>query len=120
MQKNNISLDLLPDIVISMGNNVSSYNIKSFLRDNHACIEHWEIDECGRIRDTYMCLTSVFECSIEGLDLHDAELFAEVNEIRYRIQENQTLCFPVGKEGILSVRLICESGEVSFQSVRFQ
>lgn len=66
MQKNNISLDLLPDIVISMGNNVSSYNIKSFLRDNHACIEHWEIDECGRIRDTYMCLTSVFECNIEG------------------------------------------------------
>lgn len=67
-----------------------------------------------------VCTKTHVECSIEGLDLHDAELFAEVNEIRYRIQENQTLCFPVCKEGILSVRLICESGEVSFQSVRFQ
>ena len=67
-----------------------------------------------------VCTKTHVECSIEGLDLHDAELFAEVNEIRYRIHENQTLCFPVCKEGILSVRLICESGEVSFQSVRFQ
>ncbi len=65
MQKNNLSKDLVPDLVISFGNNVSSYLIKSFLRANHANIEHWEVDPMGRIRDTYMCLTAVFECTPE-------------------------------------------------------
>ena len=65
MQKNNLSKELIPDIVISMGNNVASYAIKSILRANHSHIEHWEIDPCGRIRDTYMCLTTVFECSVD-------------------------------------------------------
>ena len=65
MQKNNLSKELIPDIVISMGNNVASYAIKSILRANHSHIEHWEIDPCGRRRDTYMCLTTVFECSVD-------------------------------------------------------
>ncbi len=63
MEKNNIPSELVPDLVISMGNNISSYCIKSFIRDHKKQIEHWEIDESGRIRDTYLCLTTVFECS---------------------------------------------------------
>ena len=56
---------LLPEIVISFGNNISSYEMKSFLRNNSSSIEHWVIDESGRIRDTYQSLTALFECTID-------------------------------------------------------
>lgn len=65
MHKNNINKELVPDIVISVGNNVSSYVIKTFLRENRSRVEHWSIDEMCRVRDTYMCLNTLFECSLD-------------------------------------------------------
>lgn len=50
-----------PDIVISMGNNYAAYNLKPFLRNHKTTIEHWQIDEQGRIRDVFQCLTKVIE-----------------------------------------------------------
>ena len=54
---------LLPDIVISFGNNQSAYKLKPFIRGGAKDIEHWQIDPAGRARDAFDCLTDVFECS---------------------------------------------------------
>lgn len=54
---------LVPDLVISMGNNIASYNIKPFLSSNSKKLVHWSIDENGRVRDVFKCLTKIFECS---------------------------------------------------------
>lgn len=55
---------LLPQIVISIGNNLSAYNMKPVFRENYKTIENWLVSESGEIRDTYKCLTEVFECSV--------------------------------------------------------
>lgn len=55
--------DLVPDIVISMGNNIASYKMKPFLREHSGTVEHWQVDESGRIRDMFECLTDVMEFS---------------------------------------------------------
>ncbi|MDD3414646.1 MAG: thiamine pyrophosphate-binding protein [Lachnospiraceae bacterium] len=53
---------LLPSLVISIGNNISSYDLKYILRSARN-IDHWQIDESGRIRDVFHHLSAVFECS---------------------------------------------------------
>ncbi len=63
MRKDYLTDDLLPDLVISCGNNVSSYHLKPFIRKNYLKVVHWTIDEGGRPRDTFKCLDTVFECS---------------------------------------------------------
>ena len=55
--------DLIPSLVISIGNNVASYDLKYILRRAKS-VDHWQIDESGRIRDVFQHLTAVFECSI--------------------------------------------------------
>ena len=55
---------LVPDIVISMGNNVSSYKLKSALSSVHKSIVHWQIDEGGRVRDMFKALKEIFECDV--------------------------------------------------------
>jgi len=54
---------LKPDIVISLGNNLSAYELKPFLRKNHETIENWLIRADGSVRDAYKCLTKIIECS---------------------------------------------------------
>ena len=61
--KKNISEELIPSLVISIGNNIASYDLKYILRKSKS-VEHWQIDESGRIRDVFQHLTAVFECSI--------------------------------------------------------
>lgn len=56
-------ISLLPDLVITLGNNLSAYNLKTFLRKNRKNIKHWQIDEAGRVRDVYQSLTTIFQCS---------------------------------------------------------
>lgn len=55
--------ELLPDIILSIGNNLSAYQLKPFLRNHHKTMENWYVSETGVIRDAYMSLTTVFECS---------------------------------------------------------
>lgn len=57
--------ELIPDLVISIGNNLSSYQLKPFLRKNYQKMENWLIDPSGKVRDAYKSLTKIFECSIE-------------------------------------------------------
>jgi 2-succinyl-5-enolpyruvyl-6-hydroxy-3-cyclohexene-1-carboxylate synthase len=59
----NTNAELVPDLVISLGNNLSSYGMKPFLRANSKRIRHFAIDESGRVRDVFKCLTDIFECS---------------------------------------------------------
>lgn len=55
--------ELTPDLVISLGNNIASYQLKPFLRRHSRSIKHWAIDEGGRIRDMFNSLIYVFECT---------------------------------------------------------
>lgn len=55
---------LVPDIVISIGNNLSAYKLKPFLRAHYKEIKNWLISESGEVRDAYKCLTDIFECSV--------------------------------------------------------
>lgn len=64
---------LKPDLVISIGNNLAAYKLKPFLRRNYKTIENWLIHETGQIRDTYQCLTEVFECSFSYFFEHILE-----------------------------------------------
>lgn len=61
--KKEIAAGLLPSLVISIGNNIASYDLKSILRRT-ADVEHWQIDESGRVRDVFHHLTTVFECTV--------------------------------------------------------
>lgn len=59
----NVNQSLVPDLVISLGNNVASYGMKPFLRANNKKFRHLAIDEGGRVRDVFKCLTDIFECT---------------------------------------------------------
>lgn len=65
MCKGSLTKEMVPEIVISLGNNLSAYGLKPFLRHNSGLFEHWSVDECGRIRDVVNGLTNVFECPAE-------------------------------------------------------
>ena len=58
-----IFTDLIPDLVISFGNNIASYKLKPLIKENKSAYTHWQIDEAGRIRDFSDRLTNVFECT---------------------------------------------------------
>lgn len=55
--------ELVPDLVISLGNNLANYGMKPFLRRNCNKFQHFAIDEGGRVRDVYKSLTTIFESS---------------------------------------------------------
>lgn len=56
--------ELIPDIVISIGNFVSTYRMKEILRNNKNSVENWLISECGEVRDPYYSLTHIFEGAV--------------------------------------------------------
>lgn len=56
--------EMMPDIVISYGNNITQ-GLKQMLRRNHGKFEHWLIQEDGRVIDMYKSLTTIFECPID-------------------------------------------------------
>ncbi len=61
-QKNDSQV-LIPDLVISFGNNIVSYGLKPLLRKNYLKFDHWSIDPSGRYRDVFKGLTDVICCS---------------------------------------------------------
>lgn len=58
--------NLLPDLVISIGNNLAAYKLKPFLRANYKKMENWYITSSGRVRDAYKSLTTIFEMSVSS------------------------------------------------------
>lgn len=54
--------DLIPEIVISFGNNLAAYNLKPFLRKHYKEIRNWLVSENGVVRDAYRSLTELIEC----------------------------------------------------------
>lgn len=80
----NIFSKVKPDLVISMGNNVASAQIKPMIRLYAKECEHWQIDPAGRIRDMFSCLTAVFECSVKQFFEHFVkEIEKEVEHTYY-------------------------------------
>lgn len=58
--------NLLPDLVISIGNNLAAYKLKPFLRANYKKMENWYISLSGKVRDSYKSLTTIFEMSVSS------------------------------------------------------
>ncbi|MBQ7225176.1 MAG: 2-succinyl-5-enolpyruvyl-6-hydroxy-3-cyclohexene-1-carboxylic-acid synthase [Clostridia bacterium] len=56
---------LVPDLVVSVGNNLSAYNLRPFLRRHYKEMNNWYVSKCGSVRDAYKCLTAIFEMSFE-------------------------------------------------------
>lgn len=56
--------EFLPDIVISFGGNIFQ-DTKNLLKGFHGSFVHWLIQPDGEMVDTYMCLSTVFECTPE-------------------------------------------------------
>lgn len=52
-----------PDLVISMGGNFASYEIKTLIKSAGNSIEHWWIDPAGQVVDTWKNIKNVFEMS---------------------------------------------------------
>ena len=61
---NSFTLDssLVPDLIISFGNNLSSYVLKPFLRKYCQSTFHIEIDDTGRFRDPFDSLSILVDC----------------------------------------------------------
>ncbi len=75
---------LKPDIIISIGNNLSAYQLKPFLRKYYKDEENWLIWESGEVRDAYKCLTTIFECS-------PSDFFAKIVEVS--LNTNNDHCY---------------------------
>lgn len=67
------SENFIPDLVISMGGNVASYNIKTYLCAHRNEINHWVINDNGSVCDAFKNLTTIFECSIRDFFSYFAE-----------------------------------------------
>ena len=63
----------IPDIVITLNNNILSNNLKRFLRENRKKIEHWCVDEAGVVRDVFKCLRILIACE-------NTVFFQEINK----------------------------------------
>ncbi len=84
---------LIPSLVISLGNNIASYDLKYILRRANN-VEHWQIDEAGRIRDVFHHLTTVFECNI-------FEFFSAIEKNQVKKARNDY--YEAWKEGLQSI-----------------
>ncbi len=77
----NSSLEkLVPDIVISVGNNLSAYNLRPFLRRHYKEMENWLISLNIEVRDAYKCLTTIFETKFNNFLTRILELIPEESE----------------------------------------
>ncbi len=57
---------LVPNIVISVGNNLAAYCLKPALRKHYKKIENWHVCSSIQIRDAYKCLTAKFEVELNS------------------------------------------------------
>jgi len=56
--ENNETKNIVPELLITIGNSIVSKRLKTFLRSNKTII-HWHIDESGELIDTYKLLKKV-------------------------------------------------------------
>lgn len=71
---------LVPDIVISIGNNLAAYNLRPFLRRHYKEIENWRITLSHEVRDAYKCLTTIFETKLNSFLSRMLELIPQSNQ----------------------------------------
>lgn len=68
---------LVPDLVISVGNNLAAYNLRPFLRRHHKKMENWRITRSIEVRDAYQCLTAVFDTELKHFLSRMCQLLSE-------------------------------------------
>lgn len=52
-----------PDLVISVGYNLSGIGVKNYLRAKRGTFKHWLVDLKGEVKDVFKSLNVIFECS---------------------------------------------------------
>lgn len=53
--------ELKPDLIITMGGNYASYEIKTLLQRAH--VKHWWVDPAGELVDLWRSIHTIFECN---------------------------------------------------------
>jgi len=71
--------NLVPTLVISVGNNLSAYNLRPFLRRHYKEMENWLITRSHDVRDAYKCLTTIFETQFANFLSKMLELMPETS-----------------------------------------
>lgn len=71
---------LVPDLVVSVGNNLAAYNLRPFLRRHYKEMENWLISLSIEVRDAYKCLTTIFETRFNHFLERMLELIPETNK----------------------------------------
>ncbi len=62
-----------PDLIISLGGNLVTYQMRSYLGGVGDGCKHWVIEESGYVKDPFQKLTDIFECT----PAHFFKCFAE-------------------------------------------
>lgn len=77
---------LIPDITISLGNNLAAYTLKPYLRMHYKKMENWHVSLSPQIRDAYKCLTAKFEVGLSGFLNKMLSLMPEdsTNDFKYK------------------------------------
>jgi len=81
--------DIMPDIVISYGGNIT-LGLKYMLLNNAGKFEHWSIQEDGRVVDMYKSLTTIFQCTPEYFfDYANRQAEGQANDMQYHTLHKQ-------------------------------
>ncbi len=76
--------ELLPDVIISIGNYIASYKLKEILREGRKTSENWLISASGNVCDPYWSLNNIFEGDFrEFFDLIIKQKIAETKNHNY-------------------------------------
>lgn len=52
-----------PDLIISLGGNLATYKMQTYLAQVKGKYKHWVIEESGYVKDPFRKLTDIFECT---------------------------------------------------------
>ena len=89
--------ELIPDIVISLGNFVATYKLKEILRMYNKKIENWLVSDSGCVRDPYFSLTNIFEGNfVEFFQKLTCVDFSEANHEYYKKWNNAASSINLG------------------------
>lgn len=90
---------MLPDIIITFGNNFSS-EIKHHIRNvcDKTNMQHWRVSLDGKVVDPFRCLNTIFECS-------DVEFFKNMLSYKDKETKNNLQYYTMWKNKIDNIKL---------------
>lgn len=97
--KNQETIEMLPDIIITFEKNFSS-ELKHHIREvcKETNLEHWRVSLDGKIVDPFRTLTTIFECS-------NVEFFEKILSYKNNEQKNNYVYYNLWKEKLDNIKM---------------